>query len=379
MTQTCFSNGKIVLADEIVEGSVFVQNGIIRDIQPARREAPANALDLDGDYLIPGAVDLHTDNLERHVAPRSNAKWPSRSAMAYHDAHCASAGITTVLDSLCVGDSVYEQDRSEILDAGIQDLASLGDAGLLKVNHYLHLRCELPSPNLVEVLDRALRFDGVRLVSLMDHSPGVGQFADPEQYKIRQRRRGFNDAEIAERTKIALEQRAEMLEPNRAALLERVAGRNIVLASHDDRTEEEVLENAGFGITISEFPVTMAAALAAKQQRMTVVTGAPNLVRGGSHTGNVAAADLIRKGAADALASDYVPGSMIEGAFKCAADDTVGLPAAIAMITAAPAQMAGFSDRGAIEIGRRADLVRVRLHKGLPVVVQVWSGGKQVA
>jgi len=211
----------------------------------------------------------------------------------------------------------------------------------------------------------------------MDHSPGVGQYADLDFYRALRRRGGLDDGTIEHRIRELVEQRQRTRLPHRRALLDRVAGRAIALASHDDRTEEEIAENAADGIDISEFPVTLAAAKAAKAAGMRVIAGAPNIVRGGSHSGNVAAADLLATGAVDAFASDYVPNSLVEAAFHCA--QRIGLPQAIAMVTSRPAQMAGLADRGLLEAGQRGDLVRVRLHDGLPVVRQVWRAGERVA
>jgi alpha-D-ribose 1-methylphosphonate 5-triphosphate diphosphatase len=167
--------------------------------------------------------------------------------------------------------------------------------------------------------------------------------------------------------------------PNRDALLARVAALDVVLASHDDRTEEEIAENAADGIGISEFPVSLVAARAAHAHGMEVIAGAPNIVRGGSHSGNVSAADLVREGAVDAFASDYVPASLLEAAFLCTIDTEMALPEAIGLVTDRPARMALLSDRGRLEVGLRADLVRVRVHEGMPVVREVWRAGERVA
>jgi alpha-D-ribose 1-methylphosphonate 5-triphosphate diphosphatase len=161
--------------------------------------------------------------------------------------------------------------------------------------------------------------------------------------------------------------------------LARVAGLGVSLASHDDRTEEEIAENAADGIRISEFPVSMLAARAAQAHGMAVIAGAPNIVRGGSHSGNVSASALVQAGAVDAFASDYVPASLIEAAFICADQYNVSLPRAVGLVTDRPAQMAGLPDRGRLEPGLRADVVRVRVHQGLPVVREVWRGGERVA
>ncbi|MGE0223306.1 MAG: alpha-D-ribose 1-methylphosphonate 5-triphosphate diphosphatase [Acetobacteraceae bacterium] len=375
--ETILTNAILVLPDEVTAGTIVLHERTIADIQPTRSTHPA-AIDMDGDYLIPGVVDVHTDNLERQVQPRTLARWPSRSAMVAHDAQCAAAGVTTVLDALCLGDLGFEKDRIRTFRDGVVDLDALSEADLLKAEHFLHLRCEVPAMDVLELFDPVADHPRVRMVSLMDHSPGVGQYANMDFYRNLRRRDGMNDAEIERRIAALQAQRARLRNPNRRALLDRVRGRNVSVASHDDRTEEEVAENAADGIGISEFPVTMAAARAAKDAGMQVIAGAPNIVRGGSHSGNVNAADLLSAGAVDAFASDYVPPSLVEAAFQCARAARVSLPAAIAMVTEHPARMAGLTDRGRLEAGSRADLVRVRLHETLPIVRQVWRAGERV-
>lgn len=374
--QIVLTNAVVVLPNETVHGSVVISGDRIAEVQPGRSALPG-ALDLDGDYLVPGIVDLHTDNLERQVQPRSMARWPSRSAMVAHDAQCAAAGVTTVLDALCLGDLGFDVERTHTFRNGVTDLDALTHAELLKAQHFLHLRCEVPATDMLELFDTVADHPLVRMISLMDHSPGVGQYADIDFYRALRRRGGVDDATIERRIGELQDQRARLREPNRQALLNRVRGRGIALASHDDRTEAEVAENAADGISVSEFPVTMAAACAAKAAGMDVVAGAPNIVRGGSHSGNVAAADLLAHAAVDVFASDYVPNSLIEAAFLCA--DRIGLPHAMVMVSAEPARLVGLTDRGGIAPAQRADLVRVRLHHHLPVVRQVWSAGERVA
>ena len=375
--ETILTNAILVLPDDTVAGTVVFRDGIIADVQPGR-SAAASAADLDGDYLIPGVVDVHTDNLERQVLPRSLARWPSRSAMIAHDAQCAAAGVTTVLDALCLGDLGFDKDRLRTFQDGVVDLDALTEAGLLKSEHFLHLRCEVPATDTLDLFDPVADHPRVRMISLMDHSPGVGQYANLDFYRALRRRNGLDDAYIEKRIEELLEQRARLRDPNRRALLDRVRGRDIALASHDDRTEAEVAENAVDGIRISEFPVTMEAAMAAKAACMQVIAGAPNIVRGGSHSGNVNAADLLSAGAVDAFASDYVPPSLVEAAFQCAREATISLPRAIAMVTDHPASITGLPDRGRLQNGLRADAVRVRLHETLPVVRQVWRTGDRV-
>jgi alpha-D-ribose 1-methylphosphonate 5-triphosphate diphosphatase len=370
------TNAVLVLGDATLHGTLVLCDGQIADVQPGRSSTlPGH--DLDGDYLIPGIVDTHTDNLERQVQPRSLARWPSRSAMVAHDAQCAAAGVTTVFDALCLGDLGFDKDRIRTFQDGVVDLDALNDAALLKAEHFLHLRCEVPAFDMLPLFDTVADHPLVRIVSLMDHSPGVGQYANIDFYRALRRRGGLDDDYIEQRIKELQAQREQTRIPHRRALLERVAGRAIALASHDDRTEDEVAENAADGIRISEFPVTMAAAQAAKAHGMEVIAGAPNIVRGGSHSGNVSAADLLETGAVDAFASDYVPNSLVEAAFQCA--QRIGLPQAVALVSERPARLAGLDDRGTLQPGQRADLVRVRLHDGLPVVRQVWRAGERVA
>jgi alpha-D-ribose 1-methylphosphonate 5-triphosphate diphosphatase len=377
-SETILTNAALVLPTEVVAGTLVIRAGRIAEIQPGRSHAPA-AIDLGGDHLMPGVVDVHTDNLERQVEPRASARWPSRSAMIAHDAQCAAAGVTTVLDALCLGDLGFDKERVKTFRDAVVDLDALVPTGLLKSDHYLHLRCELPAVEMMELVDPVADHPLVRMVSLMDHSPGVGQYANMDRYWALRRRGGLRDEEIQARIDHLLDQRARTRTPNRRALLKRVAHLDIELASHDDRTEEEIAENIADGIRISEFPVSMVAANAARAGGMEIIAGAPNIVRGGSHSGNIAAADLVRAGRVDAFASDYVPAALVESAWLCVAQTGITLPEAVGYITDKPARMSRLPDRGRLEPTLRADLVRVHAHEGQPIVMQVWRGGERVA
>jgi len=375
---TILTNARLVLPDDVAFGTVVLEGNRIVDVQPGRSAAPG-AIDLGGDTLMPGIVDVHTDNLERQVQPRSNARWPSRSAMVAHDAQCAAAGVTTVLDALCLGDLGFDKDRVRTFHDGVADLDALSGTGLLKSEHFLHLRCELPAPDMMGLLDPVADHPRVRMVSLMDHSPGVGQYANMDRYRKMRAREGLDRAWVEDRILELQAQRARTRGPNRRRLLDRIVPLAIVLASHDDNTAEEVAENAADGIRISEFPVSVLAATEARAHGMDVIAGAPNIVRGGSHSGNVAAAELVRRRVVDAYASDYVPSSLLEAAFASVTQTGITLPQGVAMVTANPARMTGLRDRGRIEPGLRADLVHVREHEGMPVVRQVWRSGERVS
>jgi alpha-D-ribose 1-methylphosphonate 5-triphosphate diphosphatase len=374
---TVLTNARIVLSDEIVRGSVEIRDGRVSAI--GTLSTLPGGIDCEDDYLIAGIVDEHTDNLERQILPRENARWPSRSAMLAHDAQCAAAGVTTVLDALCVGDLGFDTGRIDTCRNGIADLDALSRTGLLKSEHFLHLRCELPAVTMQEELTVGIDNALLRLVSLMDHSPGNGQYADLEKYRRLRRREGRDPAYIEQRIVELQAQREKWRDRNRRAVLEALAGRDIAIASHDDRTVEEIEENGRDGIRISEFPVRLEAAQAARTHGMEVIVGAPNLVRGGSHSGNVSAATLVEAGVVDALASDYVPASLLEAAFIASRLPGMTLPRAISLITERPAQMCRLPDRGRVAEGLRADLVRVRLHEDLPVIRAVWRSGERIA
>jgi len=377
MTETILTNARLVLPEAVVDGTITLRDGRIAEIQPGNCSA-SSAIDCGGDIIIPGVVDVHTDNLERQVLPRANARWPSRSAFVSHDAQCAAAGVTTVLDALCLGDLGFDQGRDQTFREGVQDLTAFHDSGLMKSEHLLHLRCELPARDMPGALEPVANHPLIAMVSLMDHSPGVGQYRDLPRYRaMRIRQTRMTDDEVENRILHLQAQRAELREKQRAWVLSLFEGRGIPLASHDDEEPEQVRRNAADGIRVAEFPVTREAALEAARIGVGVIGGAPNIVRGGSHSGNVAIMELVRAGALDVIASDYVPPAMIESAFIVAGE--IGLPKAVAMITSAPAAMCKLNDRGSLAPGLRADLVRITEHDAMPVVRQVWRGGERVA
>ena len=376
--QLVLTNATVVLPGGPTYATVVVQEGRIVEVQPGRVSLP-QAVDLDGDYLVAGIVDLHTDNLERQVQPRQNARWPSRAALLMHDAQCVAAGVTTVFDALCAGNAGFDDDRPRTCIEGVADLDALAPTGLLKADHFLHLRCELPTDNMLEQIDRFAGHCLLRLASLMDHTPGFGQFGDLDRYRAMRRRDGEAADYIERRIAELTAQRSAFRLTNRRGLLERFAGTAVTLASHDDSDDGDVAENAADGITVSEFPVTEDAAQAARHAGMGIIAGAPNLVRGGSHSGNVSVAALLQTGLVDVLASDYVPASMMHAAFIAAGLRGIGLGAAMDLVSGAPARMVGLADRGSIAVGLRADLVRVRLLDDLPVVREVWVEGARAA
>ncbi|MFB2551817.1 alpha-D-ribose 1-methylphosphonate 5-triphosphate diphosphatase [Ensifer soli] len=380
--ETVLSNARILLEDEIVAGSVLLRDGAIAAIDTG---PSARGEDMEGDYLMPGLVELHTDHLEAHYAPRPGVRWDKTAAIQAHDAQVVTSGITTVFDCLRMGSDEDGGFALGEMRAMADALSNASGDDRLRAEHFIHLRCEVST---ADVLDHFLEFEDdaqVRLVSLMDHAPGQRQFQTMEQYTLYYKtKRGLSDEAFAlfvDRQRALSDRYAA---PHRAAIAAACAARGIAVASHDDATLDHVEEAVGYGVRLSEFPTSIEAAKASHGKGMSVLMGAPNIVRGKSHSGNIAAKDLAAFGVLDVLSSDYVPLSLIHAPFVLAAEvEGVTLSRAIAMVTATPARTVGLDDRGRIAPGLRADLARVRHGGGdaraVPVVRSVWRQGKRVA
>jgi len=373
------TNAITVLPGGLERTTLVVRDGLIHRINAAHA-ATSRRVDCAGDYLLPGLIELHTDNLERHIEPRPGTFWSTDRAIMSHDAELAAAGITTACDAITLGADTGEGARELAYLDAISSIAEAEVQGLLRAQHLLHVRCELGGAHLRESLQIAVARRTPRMMSLMEHVPGFGQWRDVAQFRNHYSRR-YNlaaeqlDALIARRKT----DREQFAARNRAAIVD-VAGRcGSLLASHDDAFVADVEQAAQSGCTICEFPTSIEAARAAHQRRMFVIAGAPNIVRGGSHTGNVAASALAAEGLIDVLSSDYCPSSLLQAVFHVAADGVMSLAEAVSMASSRPARALALHDRGVIEEGRRADLIRVRNTPRGPVVVSAWSGGRQVA
>ncbi|QRM43502.1 alpha-D-ribose 1-methylphosphonate 5-triphosphate diphosphatase [Rhizobium sp. BG4] len=376
--ETAFSNARIVLEDEIVNGSLLIRDGKIADISEGNSAAGE---DFEGDYLIPGLVELHTDHLEGHYSPRPGLRWHKTAAIQAHDAQIVTSGITTVFDCLRMGaDEDGGFDHGEMRDMA-DAIQKAEQEGRLRAEHLLHLRCEVSADNVLEHFADFENDPYVRLVSLMDHAPGQRQFQTMDQYIFYyQKKRGLSDEVFAKFIEKRLAESARNSTPHRAAISQVCKERGITIASHDDATLEHVDEAIENGVRLAEFPTSFDAAKASHEHGMSVLMGAPNIVRGKSHSGNIAARDLAERGVLDVLSSDYVPLSMLYAPFIIADEvESISLPKAIAMVTSTPARTVSLDDRGRIATGLRADLVRVFRDEGVPVTRSVWREGRRVA
>lgn len=378
-----FRNAQIVMSDEVIHGSLRVTDGCIAGVDSGA-SAGTDGLDLGGDYLMPGLVEIHTDNFERHLMPRPKVQWAELPALLAHDAEVVAAGITTVFDALGVGDSDPDSLRSGNWLSVIETIDHCTAQDLLRADHHLHVRCELPAPNTIDLFEPFRDHQRLSLISLMDHTPGQRQWENIEQARIYYTgKKGWTLEKFLRQVDYAAELQTRYAKPHRSYFVDYCRSRKIALASHDDTTQAHVIQAYEEGASISEFPTTVIAARTAHAHGLKNVMGGPNVVRGGSHSGNVAAAELAKLGLLDILSSDYVPGSLLSAVVRLVDDNILSLPQAVACVTRNAAMSCGLTDRGDIQQGLRADLIQVRLvdlPKGgrQPIVRAAWREGQRV-
>ena len=312
-------------------------------------------------------------------------RWDDAPALLAHDAEVTSSGITTVLDALGVGEADPESVRGSEWDTVLAHITEFNQKGLLRADHLLHVRCELPAPNTLSLFEPFKNDPLVRMISLMDHTPGQRQWENIEHAWVYfNGKKGWSKAKFEARVAQAREDQVRFALPHRAYFTAYCKEHGITLASHDDTTVAHVEQAHAEGATVCEFPTTVAAAEAAHARGMVTIMGGPNVVRGGSHSGNVSATELARLGLMDILSSDYVPGSLLSATLRLTETTDLSLPQAVALVTRNPAACIGLHDRGQITQGLRADLIQVRVVKLADgrqqgVIRAVWRGGARVA
>jgi alpha-D-ribose 1-methylphosphonate 5-triphosphate diphosphatase len=372
-------NARIVTRDEVFTGVVRVEGDTIREVERGTTSA-REAEDWNGDYLLPGLIELHTDNLEKHLAPRPGVQWNTDAAFVIHDAQVAAAGITTVFDALSIGTRLNAGLRGRDLQTQCaQALSRFSERQLLRAEHFLHLRCEIATADVVDIFDSLRDHPLLRLASVMDHTPGQRQWHDREQWRRFQERNGrLTDEHVTTALAELADEQQRYAEVHRREIVARCKALGLPVASHDDTLVEHVEQAAAEGIALAEFPTTRIAAEAARKHRISTIMGAPNIVRGGSHSGNVSALELAKAGLLDILSSDYVPSSLLTAVFELVAKADWTLPRAMATVSAEPARSAGLHDRGSITPGLRADFVRVTMLDALPIPRATYRAGARI-
>ena len=372
--KTCLTNARVVLADQIIDkGAVMIEDQVITAIDP-ETNADAQIIDLQGEWLMPGMIDLHCDALEKEVEPRPNVHFPLDFACAQADKRNAAAGITTVYHALSFANDELGVRNNEMAAQVARAVHAWQPHAL--VDNRVHCRYEITDETGLPILKALLEEQSMHLISMMDHTPGQGQFKDMAAYRdylTRTYRKTADEVDVIVERKLEAASGA-FLRMQDLAQAAHAAG--ISVASHDDDSTDRVTTMSGIGADISEFPITLEAAQAAKAAGMSTIYGAPNILRGKSQSGSMKAIDAIHNGVCDCLCADYAPAALIVAVMKACEVSDLDLPAAVRLVTANPAKAAKLHDRGRIEVGCRADLISVGQPGGLPQVTRAWSGGK---
>ena len=371
---------RIVLPDRVLErGSIRFEGPFITEVIPGSPARTGLTINGRGLTAIPGVVDIHGDMLEREVEPRPGTFFPSDVAVLQLDKRLAANGITTAFAAVALGDRPDEGDSNvRSADRMIEQIETLRDMrSKLLCDIRVHARVEVTHQSAVQVIGQLLERGLVDLLSLMDHSPGQGQFRDMARYvRYYMKYYGGDPVQIEAEAQARIARGDTVwLAAEGVAELAKISG--VALASHDDDTPEKVLQMRQMGASISEFPVTLAAATAARAHGLHVAMGAPNVLRGGSHSGNLAALDGIRAGAVDVLATDYHPASPVLAAFKLVQLGELELFESVKLIAENAAKAVGLRDRGRIEPGLRADIVLVE-EASVPRVRAVFREGRAI-
>lgn len=378
MREQVFTNYRLQLPDQEMLGTLVVRDGAIADIQPGIVAQGQNG---NGDYLLPGLVELHTDNLEQRLFPRPKVQWPLDVAVSYHDRDLAAAGITTVCDAVAIGDITPTSTRLMEVDPVIDAIYQGQTAGRFAVDHRLHLRCELGYEQTCEIATTYADHPLLALVSLMDHTPGQRQYARLDKYReYYMGRYGVGQAELDDFIRDRILAQKQFAPENRQKLVQLCQERGIALASHDDATVEHVQEAVADGAAIAEFPTNLEAAKEAHHQGLQVVMGAPNLVLGKSHSGNVSARELVERDLVDIISSDYIPQSLLTAMFLLTRITQKPLYAAMQPFTINPAKAIGLAqERGSLEVGKWADILLVHDDGSVPRLAAVRRRGQRIA
>ncbi len=370
------TGARVVLKTEVIEdAAILIEDDVIVAINPGSGNG-AEVIDLKGQTLIPGMIDLHCDALEKEVEPRPNVHFPLDFACAQADKRNAAAGVTTVFHALSFANEELGVRNNAFAASVARAVHAWNPHGL--IDNRVHCRYEVTDPTAPEVLLELMEADEMHLLSVMDHSPGQGQFKDIaafRDYLTRTYKKSETELDSLVANKLA---QAEGAMDRIRSLVDAAKARNIHVASHDDDSPEKVETLHRLGVGISEFPINLESARAARERGMSTVFGAPNILRGKSQSGAVRALDAVLAGVADCLCADYHPAALIVAVFRLPELAGIGLPDAVRLVTAHPARAAGLDDRGEIAAGRRADLVSVARVNGLAQASRVFCAGQPV-
>lgn len=354
------SDIQIVLPNRVIEnGALCIQHGHITEI--AETPVPGH-IKAPGHTLYPGFIDMHGDMIELELEPRPKVDFPMEVAVAHLDARLAASGVTTAYAGVSFSRNAKDGERRSFEHTSKIIRALKDSLSGLRVDHRIHARFDMTYTDAIAALEGLLDAGAVDLVSVMDHTPGQGQYRNLEKFvAYRAHGQGISEeqarADIQARIDAAIP--AEQLLENLKVVSNLCGAHCIAMASHDDDTVEKTNLMADMGAVISEFPVTMDAARTAAERGLMIAMGAPNAMRGQSYSGNLSARAAHAAGLLHILAADYHPATILPAVKALAEQDPDGLPGAVRLASANPAKALGLTDRGEISIGKRADLFLV--------------------
>lgn len=392
--------GNVVCTDQILEDhDVVILEGRIcaieptgswdLDVEPNASVGAIPVIDARGAYVTPGLIDVHSDYVESVASPRPSVVMNLARALYKTDRELVSHGVTTIYHSLSVyGELIFDHkpirnfDNVSALIEAVHTLRAAEEHDHL-IRHRMHMRIELDSIDLYDQIEAYLRSGKVDMVSFMDHTPGQGQYRD--MLVFAETLKGYKDVTDEEVVETVLKQQGSgKLSAQQLACLSDIAHeRGIAVSSHDDDTIEKVELMDSLGVCISEFPISLEVAHEARHRGIHTLAGAPNVMLGHSHSGNLSAREAVKAGAVDMLCSDYYPAALLDAVFVLRDECGLSLEEAFALVTINPARAAGIDDElGSLEVGKRADLLMVREiacgSATMPAVTRAFVGGHSV-
>lgn len=370
------SNAHIIGPESDFTGSVIIENGIIAEVVKTRTYR--DGMDINGLWLSPGIVDIHSDYIEREFSPRPNTGFPAEMAYRYLDMRAATSGITTLFNGISFRESLQKNRSIETSMQMACKLEEYIDNKYFLINHYMHARIDVTNDLILEDMDKILSFKCLRIAVYNDHTPGTRQFRDLKKYtEYSSDVSGLSEERLLEIAK-EIQGQAAASKHVRPIVSEKLKKAHIIIGSHDDTTHEHVDEAMKDGATFCEFPTTFEAAGYAKEKGVTIAMGAPNLILGKSQSGNISCREAMNKELVDVLCSDYHFPAMLSSALYLM-NNGKSPSDALNMITLNPAKTVHMNNKiGSIEKGKRADIVIFDIINNHPLVKQVFVNGKNV-
>ncbi|WP_199617690.1 phosphonate metabolism protein PhnM [Paenibacillus alkalitolerans] len=381
------TGGRIITEEAVLDGFDLLIDGnqISRIARRGELEIVGGVelIDAEGGYVSPGFIDLHSDYIEHMAAPRPTSLMDFNLSIRETEKELITHGITTMYHSLSLwkgSEYAYKPIREPENVRRLIDIIDETHRSKHLVRHRFHARFEIDNIEEIASLKAFIAEKKVHLVSFMDHTPGQGQYRCLEVFRATVK--GYDNLNDEEIDRIIdRHQRKEKLTIDAIRELAQFAREHeVAVASHDDDSIEKLELVQSFGAVISEFPITLEIARKAKEKGMYTAAGAPNVLLGGSHSGNLSAAEAIREGSIDILCSDYYPAAMLHAVFELHRNHGMDLSEMFKLVTLNPAKAVNLDHEiGSIREGKKADLLIIeKIEPDFPVVTSVFVDGRLI-